>query len=371
MAMDTADAPQMIEHIRQSVTFTPHDTKWIPCSARFVSCGISPGGKGVLNVYELTNGKLKTRLECKALRPNGIKCLTFGASRLEDRLVASGDYGGVLSMFDLERCGDSNTQKDKNAAEVFSVQAHESIINSIDGIGGANIGHGAPEIVTGGRDGVARVWDPRVNYPVVSLEPEKGAASRDCWTVTFGNVYNEEERCVLAGYDNGDVKLFDLRTHSIRWETNCNNGITCAEFDRKDIEMNKVIVATLESKFKCYDMRTQHSNDGFASLTEKAHRSTVWLARHMPQNRDIFMTGGGNGGFNIYKYHYPLKRVGKHKKDGSPIGVMGDIELLNSRVISTQPIISFDWSPDRVGLCCMGSLDQSLRVYIVTKLDKY
>lgn len=315
-----------------------------------------------MNVYELARGSLKTRLECKALRPNGIKCATFGASRLEDRIVATGDYAGVLSMYDLERCGDTNTEH--SVPEVFKVQAHKSIINCIDGIGGTNIGYGAPELVTGGRDGAARVWDPRVDRPVVCLEPEKGAATRDCWTVSFGNSYNDEERCVLAGYDNGDLKLFDLRTNSVRWENNYNNGITCVEFDRKDIAMNKAVVTTLESTFICLDMRTQHTKDGFASLIEKAHRSTVWLAKHLPQNRDIFMTGGGNGGFNIYKYHYPMNRVGKHKKDGSPIGIMGDVELLNSRVMSTQPIVSFDWNPDRAGLCCMGVLDQTLR-YVV------
>lgn len=38
---------------------------------------------------------------------------------------------------------------------------------------------------------------------------------RDCWSVAFGNSYNDEERCVLAGYDNGDVKLFDLRMNQV------------------------------------------------------------------------------------------------------------------------------------------------------------
>lgn len=312
-------------------------------------------------MYELSSGNLETRLECKALRPNGIKCATLSGDRLEDRTVAVGDYNGVLSIIDLERCSGNDTTTNGVSEEVFTVQAHESMVNCMDSIGGSKLGYGAPEIVTGGRDGAARIWDPRVKHPVVSLESEKGSSSRDCWTVSFGNSYNDEERCVLAGYDNGDVKLFDLRTHTVRWEKNCSNGVTCAEFDRKDIEMNKVVVTTLESSFMCFDMRTQHPNDGFASFTEKAHRSTIWLSRHLPQNRDIFMTGGGNGGFNIYKYHYPINRVGKHKKDGSPIGVMGDVELLNSRVISTQPIVSFDWSPDRAGLCCMGSLDQSLR----------
>ena len=29
---------------------------------------------------------------------------------------------------------------------------------------------------------------------------------------------------MAAGYDNGDLKLFDLRTMSLRWETHLPNG---------------------------------------------------------------------------------------------------------------------------------------------------
>jgi hypothetical protein len=39
-----------------------------------------------------------------------------------------------------------------------------------------------------------------------------------------GNSF-DEERCVVAGYDNGDLKLFDLRTMSMRWETTLSNGV--------------------------------------------------------------------------------------------------------------------------------------------------
>ena len=36
---------------------------------------------------------------------------------------------------------------------VYSVKGHSEIINCIDGVGGLGIGEGAPEIVTGSRDG--------------------------------------------------------------------------------------------------------------------------------------------------------------------------------------------------------------------------
>ncbi len=79
------------------------------------------------------------------------------------------------------------------------------------------------------------------------------------------------------------------------------------------------------------------------------------------------MTGGGNGGLNLYHYQYPSKRYKVHP-DGHQMGVLGKVNLLNSRVISTQPIASFDWSPDKDGLCVLSCLDQTLRVYIVTRL---
>ena len=36
---------------------------------------------------------------------------------------------------------------------VYAAKAHDGIVNTIDACGGLGIGGGAPEIVTGGRDG--------------------------------------------------------------------------------------------------------------------------------------------------------------------------------------------------------------------------
>lgn len=102
-----------------------------------------------------------------------------------------------------------------------------------------------------------------------------------------------------------DVKLFDMRTSRMRWEGNTGNGVVALEFDRcvhfllplqfssevlsslnsslcvsvwwayalrRDIEMNKLVATTLESRFTVYDMRTQHPESGFAHLTEKVKR---------------------------------------------------------------------------------------------------
>lgn len=173
---------------------------------------------------------------------------------------------------------------------------------------------------------------------------------------------------VCAGYDNGDIKLFDLRNMSLRWETNIKNGVCGLEFDRKDISMNKLVATSLEGKFHVFDMRTQHPTKGFASVTEKAHKSTVWQVRHLPQNRELFLTTGGAGNLHLWKYEYPAHRS-KKDSEGLEMGVAGSVSLLQNVTVSTQPISSLDWSPDKRGLCICSSFDQMVRVLIVTKLQ--
>lgn len=360
---DGSTAPQIIEHISHSVNFTPFETRWVPGSARFIVAGCYPKGTGTIRVYGLGEGKLDNIAESD--KKEGIKCATFGASLYEHRTLATGDYGGVLNCWDLEDLS-------KNT---FNVKGHKSIINCIDAVGGLNVGGGAPEIVTGGRDGCVKIWDPRTQDPVASLEPADGQSARDCWSVAMGNAYNDEERCVCAGYDNGDIKLLDLRANKLRWEANIKNGIVGLQFDRKDIKMNKLVVTSLESKFRVFDMRTQSKSQGFASMTQQQgdakSKSTVWMTNHTPQNRDLFMTTSGNGTLTMYKYNYPAQRVMQDPETHETRGVCGTVTVLNSRRVSDQPIVSFDWHPEKQGLCVMTALDQTVKVGIVTKLSNF
>lgn len=353
------EKPQIILYAHKSLNYTLFDSKWIPYSAKFVVLGNHARGTGALQIYELTSGDVKLVKESE--KPKAFKCGTFGASKVETRHLATGDFEGNLNIWDLE----------KLEAPVYSVKAHKEIINAIDGVGGLGIGEGAPEIVTASRDGTVKIWDPRqAEQPVAIIEPAEAETKRDAWSVCFGNAYNAHERIVCSGYDNGDIKLFDLRNMSLRWETNVRNGVCSLEFDRKDIIMNKLLATTLESSIHVYDMRTQNDKhgEGFASCREKAHDSTVWLGRHLPQNREIFMTCGGGGSMYLWKYNYPASRVAKDT-DGCEMGVAGSMSLLQNVGLSTQPLSSFSWSPDKLGLAVSTAFDQTLRVIVVTKLN--
>ncbi|CAG7823816.1 unnamed protein product [Allacma fusca] len=289
---------------------------------------------------------------------NSMKCGSFGAAAFAKKHLAIGDFKGNLQVWDIE-----------SAQKSYDVKAHSEIINALDAIGG--VGCGAPEIATASRDGSVKIWDVRQKEkPVAVIEPGEGEDRRDCWAVSFGNSYNNEERVVCSGYDNGDVKMFDLRVMKLLWEKNLKNGVCSIEFDRKDIPMNKLLVTTLESTFHVIDCRTLHKTKGFACLTEKAHKSTIWMGRHLPQNRDLFMTTGGAGSLCLWKYNYPDLRV-KQDTKGESYGVAGTVDLLQNTTISTQPLSAFDWCPEKQGLAICTSFDQTLRLIIVTKLNTF
>ena len=351
--MDCKPAPQIVEHVCHPVLYTPFAVSWIRNSPRFVVGGQYPKATGALKVYELQQGKLAEvhNVDLK----QGVKCgRMFDASTL-----ATGDFQGTLTLWDLTK-----------AAPKWSHKAHDKIVNAVDCSGGCL---GPNEIVTASRDGCVRLFDPRTSEPVVSLEPPSDGAV-DAWSVALGNSFSEADRSIACGYDNGDVKLFDLRTMRLVFEENVKNGVTHLEFDRKDIAMNKLHASCLEGKLLTFDLRTYHPTAGFARVTTGlGNKATVWQTRTLPQNREISACFSGGGDLTVHKYMYPTQRRVKDAENPNlEMGVAGSMEILNERAgLAQQPVVACDWHPEKCGLLAMGALDQSLRVAIVTKLNEY
>lgn len=341
----------LAEFTSTNVHFTPHDCRWVPNSARFVVVGETAKSNGVLSVFQLNESGIETT--SKIERVSGLKCCTFGSHTMPERFLVAATLRGELETWDLEQ----------PVEPVNFTKAHDAAINSIDGAGGGPHGVGPLEIVTGDRHGVVKVWDFRQESPVAVFCPSVTPAC-ECWSVVFGNSFDDTERCILAGYENGDVKVFDLRAGSVRFQTNLANGVCSVEFDRKDIPMNKFVATCLESQFVIFDARTQHPVEGFASKTHNTRsKTTLWGVRHLPQDRELMTALLGDGSVELYRYEYPARRETQHP-DGSLRGVVGEINRISSTQLSTQPINSWDWHAERKGLAVCTSFDQCVRVVV-------
>ncbi|KAI8425266.1 hypothetical protein MSG28_007055, partial [Choristoneura fumiferana] len=131
----------------------------------------------------------------------------------------------------------------EKSCQVYITKEHTDIINSIDGMGGNTSNCGAPEIVTGSRD----------------------------------------ERIVTAGYDNGDLKMFDLRTMSLRWECNLKNGL---ENDMENYVQYKIMgsVKRIRMKPSCIPSKFVRKRKHNPTPDEKQHDSKNRAA--MPSSED-------------------------------------------------------------------------------------
>ncbi|KAJ8979744.1 hypothetical protein NQ317_004731 [Molorchus minor] len=360
--VDLLQKPQIICHTQKSLDYAIHDVKWIPCSAKFIAVGGKSNGAGIVEIYALTGEGVEKRGEfCKK---EHFKCATFDASSLRNRHLATGDFAGRLQVWDLE----------DNLVPIYKTTEHKAVINAIDGVSGAMSGCGAPEIVTGSRDGSVMVWDIRQkDTPVAKFLATEGTTGRDCWAVAFGNTYNNEERVVAAGYDNGDIKIFDLNTMKVRWSKCVKNGVVGLQFDRKNIPMNKLVATTLESKIHCFDVKTYHPKKGISVCNRKSTQFDNLDGQTLaPKPGDIYDDRRFRNSVPLEicydgLINYPIRRVEKDA-DEIPYGVAGELTMLQNTVVSEQPVTSFDWCADKMGLSVCSSYDQSIRVLITTKL---
>ena len=321
--------------LSKSLNYIPFDIHWLPYSTKLVSIGESFDSKGILQIYNLNLGKLS--IESEYIQNYPSKCCTFGISSFSSRDLALGDFDGNLSVIDLER-GEFNYEIKK---------AHKGIIQSIDGLGIKN-NQGPPEIVTGGKDGLVKLWDLRSDKPCMLLEPKDIKKNfPECWTVRFCDCgFNKK---VGIGYDNGDIKIYDLRMDNIFFGENLKKGVCNIEFDKKNIPINKMIVTTLDSKFYLYDFTNYFQNQ--KKLYDEVN-TTIWGAKFLPQKRDMFVSLGGDGNLNLYKYD---------KKDF--LNNSNDkLNMLSSNYICSRPIIGFDWHLIKNGLACLVSLDNSIKI---------
>jgi WD40 repeat protein len=137
-------------------------------------------------------------------------------------------------------------------------------------------------------------------------------------------------KVIAVGYEDGEIKLFDIVGSKYLWTTQLKDGICSIEFNQE-----RLLVSTLGGAY-VIDITT-----GKKSEIEATADTTLWAIRHLPQDPSLFAIASGDGQLSIY-----------------------NDQLLDSVNLSKHPIISLNWHKDKKGLFACSSFDQSIKIGI-------
>ena len=232
------------------------------------------------------------------------------------------------------------------------VAAHDDLVNCVAGSAG--------QVVTGSRDGRARVWDPRrLGRSTASMEPEEGGPTHDCWAVACST----DGHTVIGGYSNGDIRLFDLRRPAgCLWATELPGGVTSLE-----VGEGRLVGATVTGGLHLWDLATRHPEFGYCRTDGRVEGGCLWQVAACPLAPGTLAAATQAGALQLVAHEAPLATT-VESTDGREVGVPGHLLLSTSAQLADKPVTSLAWSPDKAGLLAATSFDQTLRVCLATNL---
>ncbi|KAG0366147.1 WD40-repeat-containing domain protein [Gamsiella multidivaricata] len=372
-----------IMHVaNKRLDYTAFQALWIPGTTKICAFGSNDSGFGVIqvcaNTFDApainTSAKGKKRSATKKPAAENIhlelvsetekktqfKSGTFRSSARTSTLphLLTGDFEGRVGQWDLNR----------TEFPLSTFKAHEDVVNCMDGAGAVS---GRPEFVTGCRDGTVKLWDARQNHkeaaagggasasPISNIAPKKGAKGHDVWCVTMGTSIagaesGADDLLVAAGYDNGDIRVLDLRMGRPIFEMNIKFGVCSLEFDRRHGGARSMVASTLEGT-----MHTIAVVDGELScaqgnwtplegigMGENGEGSTLWQGKHVPQRPDIFVVTDSDGKIHMFQHGDVKQRI-------RPLGFCD---------FANEGVLSLEFNEDLEGFFVACDLDNQLRM---------
>ena len=296
----------------------------------------------MIGIYHVHEGIEEERL---LYTKHAAKCMALG---FHSDHVAIGHSNGKMAIYDINNMSKS----------IFSTKAHDDNgIAAIHGYGNSSSSSsnvGSPLIVTGGIDGVVRLWDPRTRQFVISLTPEH-ANKRACSSVYIDNPLADAEQCIIAGYGTGDFVLYDIRARRTRLTTYLDKGITDFTLLSYKNGPKKLCATSLLASFDIIDLQeTIESNGSIVSFSTecraKQHErlpcpdlpsSINTCVSHLPTQPHMFVVGKGNGLYTLMSYRdYNINEYGAiihlTKRFGS-------CSTVASKRVGCGPVMNIDW----------------------------
>ena len=252
-------------------------------------------------------------------RGKAVRCATFNSSPLEERQLVTGDFSGGLAVWDVDDLEDPIEEM---------TGAHSDLIHCVTGSAGL--------LVSGGREGMVKVWDRRdLRRSVLSMEGEGGRP--EVWTVEAGPDCDS----LCAGYSNGDVRIFDCKAGRVRWQSSLSKGVTCLNL----LSGDRLLAGSLGGSVVLWNTTSHQRTE------TKLEGSTVWSAVASPHDESLVVSTLGSGALHLLSV------------------TSGDVSQLTSHQSSDKPITTWAWSRDKPGLGLATGFDQNIYIYIVTDIQ--
>lgn len=305
-------SPKITQVASKPIPFTGFQALWVPGTTRVCAFGSSDAGFGVIQVHALTTSSSTSKspaagcttsqhpklvLHSETEKKSQFKCGTFRAGGSHPPRLVTGDFDGRVGLWDLNR----------TEVPLSLLEAHTDIVTCIDGAGAGGLESShlpRQEFVTGCRDGVVKLWDARQKDQAVSVMAPKKGYGHEVWTVSMNTQSSSpDDLLVVAGYDNGDIRVLDLAAGKVLFETNVKHGVCSVEFDRRRGASKRLIATTMEGTLHAFDLDGSiPKSNAMVEETitvQTGDESTLWQARHVPQRQDMFAITDGGGNIHL------------------------------------------------------------------------
>ena len=181
------------------------------------------------------------------------------------------------------------------------------------------------------------------------MVPEPGQARKQCWTVCQSQQTsdNSQQHFVAAGFDNGDIKVFDVRNSKIAWETSLSRGIsklTVINMNNDNPSDIKLLAGTVQGRLYSWSLIKPEETPQQLQLD----KSTIWEAQKLSNNKNLVVTALGSGAMTL---------VDLDKEN---------INTIVSHQVSEPSLNGLSVSKDKPGLVATSSFDQTIRLFYYT-----
>jgi WD40 repeat protein len=135
----------------------------------------------------------------------------------------------------------------------------------------------------------------RCNGAVGEIGTKRPEHSRDCWALAA----YDEGNVLAGGYENGDVKIFDLRQRRVFWESNLSCGVQDVQFGGSKLTM---FVGLTDGSLQAFGCFNDSMNPMKISGQQSSSRGKCVWGMDTHRQQDMIVVYNGDGELQLWEF---------------------------------------------------------------------